>query len=50
MPRAEQVLLLALNSEKGRPSLGKMDALEPDLCGALVSELDQSGHRQGGRR
>ena len=50
MLRAEQLLLLALNTEKGRPGLGKRDALEPELCGALASERDQSGHRQGGRR
>ena len=33
------MLLLALDPEKGRPGLGKKDALEPGLCGALVSEL-----------
>ena len=36
---AEQLLLLALDPEKGRRGLGKKDALEPGLCGALVSEL-----------
>jgi len=36
---AEQLLLLALDPEKGRPGLGKKDALEAGLCGALVSEL-----------
>lgn len=36
---AEQLLLLALDPEKGRPGLGKKDALAPGLCGALVSEL-----------
>lgn len=36
---AEQLLLLALDPKKGRPRLGKKDALEAGLCGALVSEL-----------
>src|SRR5215210_5657605 len=35
----EQLLLLALDPEKGRAGLGKKDALGPGLCGALVSEL-----------
>ena len=30
---AEQLLLLALDPQKGRPGLGKRDALEPGLCG-----------------
>ncbi len=36
---AEQLLLLALDPEKGRPGLGRKDALEAGLCGALVSDL-----------
>lgn len=36
---AEQLLILALDPQKGRPALGRKNALEPGLCGALVSEL-----------
>jgi hypothetical protein len=36
---AEHLLLVAWNSERGRPPLGKKDALRTGLCGALVSEL-----------
>lgn len=36
---AEQLLPLAFDPERGRPGLGKKDALGVGLCGALVSEL-----------
>lgn len=36
---AEQLLLLALDPDKGRPRLEREDALEVGSCGALVSEL-----------
>lgn len=39
MMLAEQLLLVAWDPEKGRPALGKKDALKTGLCGALVSEL-----------
>ena len=40
---AEELLLLAFDSDEGRPPLGKGDALKPGLSGALLCELALRG-------